>query len=221
MVEIDCRVIAMYLPAYIIKNIGREKQVEKRNPVDAKFNNRALLIFAGGFLGGLLLIYTGQERLVANTTFLDSVNLTKIGTLNIDSSRLLFYSLKQRLWPAGLLIFLTVAGAGSLTVCVCLMWSGFCAGVILSVLSLRYGIRGILLFAAGILPQALLLIPAYLLLFRWCILFPTSGGPGKRPGLMFMIAGGRLFRILAMLLTGCIVESYLNPLFLHAVFRLF
>lgn len=195
--------------------------MEKRSPADIKFNNRAFLIFAGGFLAGLLLIYIGQERLVAGTAFLDRVNLMRIGTLEIDRSRLLFYSLKQRVRPACFLIFLTVAGAGGLTVCAYLLWSGFCAGVILSVLSLRYGIRGILLFAGGILPQALFLIPAYLMLFRWCIMFPVSGSTGKKAGLLFMVRGGRLFFILAMLLAGCLAESYLNPILLGAVFRFF
>ena len=99
-----------------------------------------------------------------------------------------------------------------------LLWSGFCAGTLLSVLSLRYGIRGVVLFVGGILPQAFLLVPAFWLLCGWCI---SSGlKRGGKTG-RFSVDGGMLFLILCALLGGCALEGYVNPSVLGQMFLLF
>lgn len=123
--------------------------MEKGSLADAKLNGRILVLFTAGFLAGLALIYIGQESLVVNADFLDSFSVGRMGVLDIDSSMLFFYSIKQRLAPAVLLAVLAVAGIGGMAVSLYLVWTGFCAGTILSVLSIRYGIRGILLFSGG------------------------------------------------------------------------
>ena len=199
--------------------------MEKGSLADAKLNGRILVLFTAGFLTGLALIYIGQESLVVNADFLDSFSGGRMGVLDIDSSMLFFYSIKQRLAPAVLLAVLAVAGIGGMAVSLYLVWTGFCAGTILSVLSIRYGIRGILLFSGGIFPQVLLLAPAYLFLFRWCQGFQDrvyngrygSGAGGKRGALRL----GTLLVILGMLLAGCLVESYINPIILQKVFFFF
>lgn len=198
-----------------------------------KFNQRAFLIFMAGFLTGLVLIYMGQQRLVAETQFLGSMSVEQTGLLEIDRSMLFLYSLRQRGGPALLLILLSAAGAGGLAVCLYLIWAGFCAGVILSVLSLRYGIRGILLFVGGCVPQILFLIPSYLLLLRWCILLPGRSGRtyrkpsgGAMEGSMgyarrFPAHAGLLLTSLLLFFLGCMMEGYVNPLVLKKFFLLF
>lgn len=199
--------------------------MEKVALSNTKINGRILVLFTAGFLAGLALIYIGQESLVADADFLDSFSVGRMGVLEIDKSMLFFYSIRQRLTPAVLLTVLTAAGIGGMAVSLYLIWTGFCAGTILSVLSIRYGIRGILLFAGGIFPQVLLLAPAYLFLFRWCQGFQDrmyngrygGGGAGKRGVLRI----GTLLMILGMLTAGCLMESYINPVILQKVFLFF
>ena len=202
--------------------------MERGGLAETKLNGRILALFIAGFLAGLALIYVGQESLVGNADFLDSFSVGRMGVLDIDKPMLFFYSMKERFSPAILLIALTLAGVGSIAVSVYLIWAGFCAGTILSVLSIRYGIRGILIFTGGIFPQILLLAPAYLLLFRWCQGFQErmrtarypGNAAGKHAGLSAVRAGPLIF-ILGMLLTGCLVESYVNPIFLQKIFHFF
>lgn len=186
------------------------------------FGRRAFVIFLAGFFGGMALIFAGQEGLVRNGSFLGHVSLEGISALEIDRQGLLLYSLKQRLFPACLLVLAAAAGAGSAAVCLFLLWSGFGAGVLLSVLSLRYGIRGVVLFAGGILPQALLLVPAFWLLCGWCA---THAGrrTGRAAGRLFPAPAdaGALLPVLLFLLGGCVLESYVNPLILHRLLLLF
>ncbi len=205
--------------------------MERRGFAEGKFNQRVFLIFTAGFLAGLAMIYIGRQRLVAETQFLGSLSVERTGLLDMDGSMLFLYSLRQRGGPVLLLILLSAAGAGGLAVCLSLVWAGFCAGVILSVLSLRYGIRGILLFVGGCVPQILFLIPSYLLLLRWCILLP---GGGRADRFLFGGMGGKnvsarrfSFRpgllILAFFLffLGCMTEGYVNPMVLKKFFLLF
>lgn len=184
----------------------------------SRFSRRAAMVFLAGFLAGLSLVFIGQEGLVQNTAFLNHDSLEGIGALEINRQRLMLYSLRQRLFPAGLLVLASAAGAGGIAVCLFLLWSGFCAGTLLSVLSLRYGIRGVVLFVGGILPQAFLLVPAFWLLCGWCI---SSGlKRGGKTG-RFSVDGGMLVLILCALLGGCALEGYVNPSVLGQMFLLF
>ena len=191
----------------------------EKNENRSQFYNRIILIFTVGFLAGVILVYVGQQAFVINSGFLDGAVLQQLRSLEADHLKLFQYSLRERLWPAGCLIIMTFAGAGGLTVCIYLIWSGLCAGVILSVLSVRYGILGVLIFAGGIFPQAFLLVPAYVLLFEWCISFSAKDrtdarGKGKGP-----VRLGVVLTVLILLLTGCFAESYLNPVIIDKMFE--
>ena len=150
-----------------MREYGRKTEFLSR--ISPGFSRLGAAVFLAGFLLGMALIFIGQEGLVQNTSFLTSDSLEWIGTLEINRKGLMLYCLRQRLLPAVLLVLAAAAGAGGAAVCLFLLWSGFCAGTLLSVLALRYGIRGIMLFAGGILPQALLLVPAFWLLCGWCV----------------------------------------------------
>lgn len=179
----------------------------------------------GGFLIGLALVYLGQQKIVENTGFLDSISVERVAQLEIDKSMFFVYSVRERIGPAALLVLLAAAGAGGLAVCLYLVWTGFCAGVILSVLSLRYGIRGLLLFLGGTLPQIFLLIPAYLMLFQWCVSFPGRSGMLKAgtggKAVFKAVRLGSLLTAAVLLVLGCLAESYVNPVILRRFFLFF
>ena len=184
---------------------GKGAMREKKLP--AGVCRRMSVFFLAGFLGGLIAVFAGRERLVANTFFLDQVSVKGVGALEIDRRSFLLYCLGQRIRPAALLVLASAAGMGGAASCLFLLWSGLCAGVVLSVLSIRYGIAGVILFAGGILPQVLLLAPAFWFLCGWCI----SSRP-KRDGLPLLVFG--------VILCGCVLEGYANPTVMKYVFLL-
>ena len=79
--------------------------------------------------------------------------------------------------------------------------SGLAAGMILTVLSLRYGIRGSFFFLAALVPQQAVLVPGYCMLHKK--------------------AASGVWISLAVIGIGCAVEGYVNPFILKAVMRLF
>lgn len=194
-----------------------------RSLISPRFSRRAFVIFLTGFLAGLALVFIGQEGLVQNTSFLNHESIEGISALEIDRQGLLLYSLRQRLLPAGVMVLAAAAGAGGAAVCLFLLWSGFSAGALLSVLSLRYGIRGVVLFAGGVLPQAFLLVPAFWLLCGWCVTFGQKrGGKAGAGKALFLTAEGRLlFLIFCAFIGGCVLEGYVNPSALDKIFLLF
>ena len=54
--------------------------------------------------------------------------------------------------------------------------SGLAAGMILTVLSLRYGIRGSFFFLAALVPQQAVLVPGYCMLLEWCLHKTAASG---------------------------------------------
>ena len=177
--------------------------------------------FLAGFLAGLVLIFAGQESLVQGSSYLDSVSLAGIGALRIDRRGLFLYSLKQRLAPAGVLVLAAAAGMGSIAACFFLLWSGFCAGVLLSVLSLRYGIRGVLLFAGGICPQAAVFVPVFWMLCIRCMMSERSAGKAGGKKAAVLPDGGILLLLLGGLLGGCVLEAFVNPSVLEKALAFF
>ena len=80
------------------------------------------------------------------------------------------------------------------------------AGMILTALSLRYGIRGSFFFLAALVPQQAVLVPGYCMLLEWCLHKKAASG---------------VWISLAVIGIGCAVEGYVNPFILKAVMRLF
>ena len=175
-----------------------------------RFYYRVLLFFLTGFFLGLLLIYLGKNVLVENTDFLDENYLQSLRTLKADRCRLFLYSMRIRGMPAGILIALACIGYGSAGVCLYLIWSGFGVGTLLSVFSLRFGIRGVILFAGGLLPQMILLLPACMMLFRWCV--------AERSRKTTVASLRELILPILLLLGGCVLEGFLNTGMMELLF---
>lgn len=165
-----------------------------------------MIIFLAGFFLGIALICLFPESLVTAAGFLDASFLSRLRYLDINQNGLLLYSVKQRVGMAAFLVLLSAAGAAGIGIWLFLGWCGISAGAVLTALSLRYGLKGIIFFAGCILPQQLLLIPGYLLLLDWC---------------MRKMERKRLFLPLSVVIMGCFLESYVNPVVLKVVLKIF
>ncbi len=165
-----------------------------------------MLLFLAGFLGGIAAVCVFFDELVVATGFLDSSYLAGLRYLDVNKNGLFLYSLRQRLGMSAFLVLLAAAGAAGFGVCCCLLWCGISVGSILTVLSMRYGFKGLVFFLASIFPQQFLLIPGFLLLLDWC-----SRKMERR----------KLLTPLAVVIIGCLLESYVNPYVCKVVLKFF
>ena len=155
----------------------------------------AVLLLAG-FLAGIACVCFFPGLFVQNPGFLDTDTL----------SGMFLYCLQKRLGTALLLVLLALSGAGMICLIVFAAGSGLAAGMILTALSLRYGIRGSFFFLAALVPQQAVLVPGYCMLLEWCLHKKAASG---------------VWISLAVIGIGCAVEGYVNPFILKAVMRLF
>lgn len=174
--------------------------------------NKAVL-FLGGFLLGFLLMNMGKSILLTGTGMFDEDTLYHMRYMAVDSGALFCYILRKRFLRVSGLILLLTTYLGALTCAVMIAWYGLSAGVFLSTLLLRYGIRGFLIALAGIFPQYIFYVPAILLLLRW----GDREAAGTPEGWKRKF---QLLPILGLLLLGCLLEGYVNPGILLSVLKI-
>ena len=139
-------------------NCLRQKRMETE---EAQQMAKLLYTLLFGFFAGALGMILKQENLLYNTGFLDGYTLGPIKYLEPDTGKLLVTVVMQRIGVAVLLVILSTTYLGSVAAYLYQLWSGLAAGVLAAGSVIRYGIKGILLVAGSLLPQQLILIPAF------------------------------------------------------------
>lgn len=190
---------------------------------------RWLYLFMGGFILGTLAMNLWKTAFMKDMDLLGAASLSRLKYLEVDNSALLAYILKERLGVSAVLLLLSTTGIGNIMVALYASWMGMTAGLFVSVSVIRYGLKGVLLVLAGLMPQCLLLIPAYLMLLSWCSgLYMKLYHPWKEYGQIYD-TGHRYYAakiiqliiIIGVVIIGSVIESYVNPILLNSVLKIF
>lgn len=181
-----------------------------------------------GFFTGILGMILKKERLLYHTGFLDSYTLGPVKYLEPDSGRLLSAVLIKRLGMAALLIILATTYLGGAAAYCYQAWSGLAIGILAAGSVIRYGFKGILLVLGSLLPQQLILIPAFLMLSVKCcelcrLLYSCDAGglSGRERGRILLKKGLSMASVVLLITAGCFVEAYINPGILKRILQLF
>lgn len=218
----------------MIKSQFEERKIKNslrifRETEEAEQTARLLYTLFFGFFAGILGMILKQESLLYQTGFLDSYTLSPVKYLEPDIKKLLLAVFMQRFGVAALLIILATTYLGSAAAYFYQAWSGLAIGVLTAGSVIRYGAKGILLILGSLLPQQLILIPAFLLLSVKCcelcrlMYFQgLSGGfSGRDKGRFFVKKLMSMLFSIMLIAAGCFVETYINPGILKFVLRLF
>ncbi len=199
-----------------------------RQPLSRNFYYVVYLFLIGLFLG-ILTVNLGYDAWIENGDLFDTDMILCLRDSAPDGGRLLPCILRHRVGAVCMLGLLATTVIGFPAVCVYMCYCGLAAGCLLSVAVIRYGVRGLLLMAAGIMPQGLLLIPGYMALFAWAVSVNRllySRSPYREPYMRYsrqtyIRHGLQMAGIIAVVITGCLLESYVNPKLLHFVLKIF
>lgn len=139
------------------------------------------------------------------------------------------YVVKERIGIVVILGVLATTYIGIYVVSMFAVWTGAMAGILLSVASIRYGIKGIAFILAGTLPQYLLLVPACIMLMDWCYKLSTAlYHPEKAYDMKYSTKKQYILRkavqlliIAGIAIAGSIVESYINPMLISFFIKIF
>lgn len=179
------------------------------------------LFLAGGIVGFWILnLQAGEEP--RGSQVLSDYLIQQYKYMDLDTGRLFYYILEQRiLWPL-LLWGLGLTGVGILAAAAWCGWLGILGGVLIGIGAARFGFGAIPFCICALLPQGLFYLPAWTLLLRG-ILQRHSRGEKKHFSLRTADwrYGGILLVSGALFLLGILTESYINPLLMKQILRLF
>ena len=182
-------------------------------------------LFLIGLGIGLSAAYFGRRIWFQTTGILDEDTLYRMKYMTVDSGVLFAYVLCKRCRNFFVLIIMATTYLGLVFCGGITVKYGFSIGFFISTAIYRYGVKGLLLGIVGAFPQYLCYVPAILLLIRWCedlhrsiYFYHNITGQGKKslPGRL-----GKLALILMVLVFGCILECFVNPVLLKGFLQFF
>lgn len=196
---------------------------------EARLFGRLVYTFVFGFFAGILCMVLKKERFLYDTGFLDSYTLSPVKYLEPDLKGLMQNVFLQRIGIAVLLIILSTTYLGCAASYFYQLWSGLALGIFMSGSMLRYGMKGLLLIAGSLLPQQVILLPAFLLLSAKCcelcrVMYfrgLTAGFSGKDRNRLLFQKIAQMGFIVMILIAGCLLEIYVNPKFLKYILQIF
>lgn len=190
-----------------------------------------LFLFGGGFLLGILLFGGFKELLMHDNGILGPTFLAGLQNPDIEPKSFFAYILRHRMKEYIMLGILSTTFLGMLSIYLFIVGQGMIGGMVLATVFVRYGLKGIILLMAGMFPHQLLFIPATVMMLIWSYQncsgsfypYPTKymaiGYHNKKQ--LFVRQGVLLMWIICVVLIGCILECYVNPILLTDVAKIF
>lgn len=194
-----------------------------------KMGGYLLYLFMLGLLIGILFVNIRYDVWIKDDGLLNAEMIKQLKSSEPDGNYLFGYIVKHRVSAILTVGMLASTVIGLPIVCAYVCYLGASAGCLLTVAVIRYGIRGLLLMAASIFPQALVLIPVYFLLFNWSMdcnrrLYGSIDVLQGRYyiGKQFILKkAAALLGILLLAVAGCFIESYVNIKIIHIILKIF
>ncbi len=185
--------------------------------------------FLGGVLLGILAMNFGRGFLLENTGLLSEDVLYHMKYMTVDCRALFVYVLGKRAAVLAFLLIIATTYLGLAAVCMASGWYGMLLGMFLSAAVLRYGLKGILFTLVSLFPHILFYAPALIVLLAFCEflcrnIYFKDGSLYLQEGRKSILTPEKLMQllfILAALLTGCVLESFLNPHLLLGLLKIF
>lgn len=171
----------------------------------------------------------GNELFLSEAGIFSTAAINRLKYIEIDSGSFLKYVLKNRIGEGAALILLSSTGIGLIAVHFCIVWQGVLAGMTITAATIRFGIKGLLLILGSVFPHQLLLIPAYIMLLGWCYENCSRGRASDQYAVPYyrsrkqqlLRQGIMLLWIWMVILIGCILESYVNPILISDLVKIF
>lgn len=188
-------------------------------------SNTFLAFFCAGLIVGIFVVNVGKRILLGEGSMFDESVLYHLKYMTVDSNALFWYVFRKR---AVRFLGLAILSSTYLGLVACMgaaFWYGLSAGAFLSVLAIRYGVKGVLLAVISMFPQYLVYVPMALGLLLWCEeLFRgiyLRGDYSVTDRGFLVKKAGRLLVLFVVLVVGCLLEGYMNPYLLMGFLKIF
>ncbi|MEH2942913.1 stage II sporulation protein M [Lachnospiraceae bacterium KK002] len=201
----------------------QQKGISEHESLWIKVMKIALLV---SFVAGIFAANLMGHDMISNAGVLNDYFIEKFQYTQVNGENLFFYIVGERLPLLFLLFVLLFTALGIPGGILVLGWQGFSIGFMLSIGIAKYGVKGILLVLGGLFPQYLFYIPVYVFCFCLAVFIRQRfcrGNEGGFPERKLMYGMGLLAMgaLLAVFLTGIFLESYVNPMILRQILKIF
>ena len=166
-----------------------------------------LILFFAGLLAGILFVQTLDESSFAG--IYSEYFLNQYASLHIEYRKLLKYVGGYRFGQYAFLVCCAALPAAPFFMGGILFLLGMTWGTLISISTVRLGLKGVLICVTGVVPQIFFYVPA----FGWMLLWIWKRGSSRKKYLFFVSAG------FFFLIFGIVTEVYLNPLILQQILR--
>ena len=179
-------------------------------------------LFMGGFVLGVLFMNVESAILLTEDGIFAATEINRLKYLEIEGGEFFSYVIKKRIQWILIPAVLSTTSVGWLFVYGCFIWHGVLAGMMITAAIIRFGVRGLLLILAGIFPHQFFLFPAMVMLLIWCYENYVSRGLHiKNSRKQYVRQAASFLWICFMVFVGCILESYVNPLLVSDILKIF
>lgn len=191
-----------------------------------------IYVFLLGFFVGVLFINVWKDMLITNMGFLDEEMLYQMKYAKLDNNDFFAYVFRQRIILFACLTIGATTYLGIVMTYGALLWFGFAGGIFMASATVRYGFKGILLLAGVFMPQYIIYVPVFGMLIKWCyyicctMYFPkriqSEQERQYRNKKTFIIVNVvRVLMLFFGVIIGILLESYINPIFLTKLLKIF
>lgn len=187
-----------------------------------------IFLFMAGFIAGIFLINMNSNFFVGEDGIYSTGTINRLKYLEIENSTFFRYVTAGRFKDYLLLGLMSTTYLGIVIAYGVAALQGMMLGMVITVAVIRFGLKGILLVLSSFFPHQLLLLPAGAMMLIWCcqncrvLYFDRrtiwNGELKKKYFLRQLIM---LVWILMVVMIGCILESYVNPMLLMDVVKFF
>lgn len=161
-----------------------------------------------GFFTGILYANIVSNQIFSTSGIFSEYFLSQYPSIEIIPEEYLFYILRIRVVPLLFLILLGQTKIRKAVISIFLFWTGFSGGILIVSAIFRMGMKGILLFIIGIMPQFIFYILAYVVVIWYFYTYPMSRWNY-----------GKTAFLVCMMLFGILTEIYVNPILMKMFVR--
>ena len=149
----------------------------------------------------MVFILIRKHEVLMQTSLFSEASLEEIKMRISGNPPQFFFIIQMRLAIIISLFIIATTALGNLFVHMNVLWYGISSGLLLAVVLMRYGIKGILLLIVGVFPHYLIYVPAIILTLHLA----------KEKRVVNNKYIGQLLVISFVVIIGCILECYVNP----------
>lgn len=173
-------------------------------------NQLLILLLAVGFFVGILYENIASKNSGISMELFQAYFLKQFTQVEIVTEEYLWYVARARVIPFLLLCMLGCLKWKKWVVSICVTWIGFLMGIVVVSAMIQLGIKGILFCIASLIPHMICYALAYTVFLLYLYHYPRRRW-----------SSAKTIFVVLLLFLGIILETYLSPLFIKMVVRMF